>query len=144
MNNLVQYHQIKLQQFYQQSQHIIITQEYQQNYSSTVNQQQLHHDLQSCLSQMQYHCLELLHLQYPGYSLSFPYIPSYNPQYLSYRHQETDEQDMSSQSSSFDSEQDTDNRRNTNIEDENQQSNDDRLTVETCHGLVEYCSKLLN
>jgi hypothetical protein len=152
VNNLIQNHQIKLQQLYQQSQNIIITQQYQQNYPLTINQQQLYHDLQSCIRQMQYHCLEILHLQYPGYSLSFPYTPSYNPQYLSYRYQEIDDESSDTDNSLL-SEDDHADRRNMNTEDnrcypakcdENQQSIDDRLTIETCHGLVEYCSKLLN
>jgi hypothetical protein len=159
MNNLIQYHQMKLQQLYQQSQNIIINQQYQQNHPFTDNQQQFHSDLQSCIKQMQYHCLEILHLQYPGYSLSFPYTPSYNSQYLSYRQQENDDESSDTETSSFLNENDNDDRRDVNTEDEsdstpsenkccsgecdeNQQSTDDRLTIETCHGLVEYCSKL--
>ncbi len=153
VNNLIQNHQIKLQQLYQQSQNIIIT---QQNHPLVINQQQLHYDLQSCLTQMQYHCLEIMHLQYPGCSLSFPYTPSYHPQYLSYRYQQIDDESTSTESSSSSSEEDNDHRKNTEDEsdtitddnrcypaqyDENQLSNDDRLTIETCHGLVEYCSK---
>jgi hypothetical protein len=124
LNNLIQNHQIKLQQLYQQSQNIIIAQQY---YPFENNQQQLHYDLQTCIKQMQYHCLEILHLQHPGCSLSFPYTPAYNPQSLSYRYQQTDDDE------STDSEEDE--------SDKNQQSMDDRLTIETCHGLVEYCSK---
>ncbi|CAF2520566.1 unnamed protein product [Rotaria sp. Silwood2] len=165
VNNAIQYHQIKLQELYQQSQNIIIAQQYQENYPLTIDQQQLHHDLQSCIRQMQYHCLETLHLQYPGYSLSFPYTPSYSPKYLSYRCQEIDDESIDSENSSFISEKDNDNQRNVNIEDEsdtsittssdnnrfctdeydgNQPSMDDRLTIETCHGLVEYYRKLIN
>ena len=156
VNNIIQYHQIQLQQLYQQSQNIIIA---QQNYSSMIDQQKLHHDLQLCTRQMQYHCLEVLHLQYPGYALSFPYTPSYNPHCLSYRHQEIDNDSIDTDNSSFTSKQDNDGRRDTNTEDEsdvstsnnkccsigcdeNQQSIDDRLTIKTCHGLVEYYSKL--
>ncbi len=161
VNNLIQNHQIKLQQLYQQSQNIIVAQQYQQNYPLAINQQQLHYDLQSCIRQMQYHFLELLHLQYPGYSLSFPYTPSYDSQYLSYRYQEINDESIDTESSSLLSEGDNDDRRNMKNEDEsetiaddnrcyraecgeNQQSIDDRLTIETCHGLVEYCSKLSN
>ena len=104
-----------LQQLYQQSQNIIIN-----------AQQQLHYDLQSCIQQMQYHWLQILHLQYSGYSLSFPYTPSNNSQYLSYRHQEVNDESSDSESN------------------DNQESIDDRLTIETCHGLIEYCSKLIN
>jgi hypothetical protein len=71
---------------------------------------------------MQYHCLQILHLQYPGCLLSFPYTPLSNSQYLSYRHQQIDDESIDSESSSSFSE-------------------DDRLTIETCHGLVEYYSK---
>lgn len=115
-----------LQQLHQQSQNIIINA--QQNYSFIGNQQQLHYDLQSCIQQMQYHWLQILHLQYSGYSLSFPYTPSNNSQYLSYRHQEVDDESSDTESSSCLNRKDT----------------DDRLTIETCHGLIEYCSKLLN
>lgn len=156
MNNIIQYHQIQLQQLYQQSQNIIIAQQYQQNYPLTIDQQKLQHDLQLCTKQIQYHCLEILHLQYPGYALSFPYTPSYNLQYLSYRHQEMDHESIDTESCK----QDTDDRRDTDTEDESdtsvdnnkccsiecdetQQSLDDRLTIKTCHGLVEYYSKLL-
>jgi hypothetical protein len=161
MNNLIQNHQIRLQQYYQQSQNIIVAQQYQQNYPSAINQQQLHYDLQSCIKQMQYHFLEILHLQYPGYIFSFPYTPSYNPQYLSYRYQEIDDESIDTESSSSFNENDNDDRRDMNTEnesdtptddnrcysterDKSQQSNDDRLNIETCHGLVEYCSKLSN
>jgi len=162
MNNLIQNHQIRLQQLYQQSQNIIVAQQYQQNYPSAINQQQLHYDLQSSIKQMQYHYLEILHLQYPGYTFSFPYTPSYNPQYLSYRYQEIDDESIDTESSSsFNDENDNDDRKDMNSEnesdtptddnrcysaecDKSQQSNDDRLTIETCHGLVEYCSKLSN
>ncbi|CAF3496913.1 unnamed protein product [Rotaria sp. Silwood1] len=162
MDNVIQYHQIKLQQLYQQSQNIISTQQYQENYPLTMDQQQLHHDLQLCIKQMQYHCLEILHLQYPGYLLSFPYTPSYNPKYLSYRCQDIDDDEsIDSENSSSISEKDNDSQRCVKIEDENdtstrtsddnrcctdeydenQQSIDDRLTIETCHGLIEYYSK---
>ncbi|CAF0839919.1 unnamed protein product [Rotaria sordida] len=166
VNNIIQYHQIKLQQLYQQSQNIIIAQQHQENYPLTIDQQQLHHDLQLCIRQMQYHCLEILHLQYPGSSLSFPYTPSYNSKYLSYRSQQIDNESIDSENSSSISEKDNDKRRSVTIEDEsdtstttitsddnrcrtdeydgNQQSIDDRLTIETYHGLVEYYSKLTN
>lgn len=146
INNLIQNHHIKLQQLYQQSQNIIFTQKYQHNYPLTINQQQLHSDLQSCIKQMQYHCLELLHLHYPGYPLSFPYKPSSNPQHLFYRDQQIDDNSSITDSScSFsEDEHDTptdDNRYYTNQSDVNQRLIDDRLTIETCYGLVEYCSK---
>lgn len=163
MNNIIQNHHIKLQQLYQQSQNIIFAQQYQQNYPLTTNQQQLHHDLRSCIKQMQYHYIEILHHQYPGYPLSFPYTPSSNPQYISYRNQEidNDEDNNDTESSSLLSENDNDNRKDINTEDEsdtpsdnniynpaqcneNQRSFDDRLTIETCYGLVEYCSKFSN
>jgi len=131
-NNLLQNHQIKLQQLYEQSQNMINTQHY---HPLTINQQQFQSDLQACIKQMQYHHLELLHLQYPGYSLSFPYIPSLHPNYLSYRHQgDSDEDDENS---------DTQTGSNDTISDDTL-SIDDRLTIETCHGLVEYCSMLSN
>jgi hypothetical protein len=96
---------------------------------------------------MQYHCLEILHLQYPNCSLSFPYTPSSHPQHLSYRYQQIDDESIDSESSSSLSDEDEsdtsndDNRCSPTECDENQQSMDDRLTIETCHGLVEYCSK---
>ena len=126
LNNLIQNHQIRLQQLYQQSQNIITAQQY---YPFENNQPQLHSDLQMCIKQMQYHCLEMLRLQYPGCSFSFPFTPELNPQCLSYRYQQTDDGD----DESIDSEEDEN--------DKNQQSMDDRLAIETCHGLVEYCSK---
>jgi hypothetical protein len=151
VNNIIQYHQIKLQQLYQQSQQMIVAQQYQHTYPLTIDQQQLHHDLQLCTRQMQYHCLEILHCQYPGYALSFPYTPSYNPEYLSYRHQEIDNESVDTESSYCISEQDNNDQSDSSVGnnkccsaecDENQQSIDDRLTIKTCHGLVEYYSKL--
>ncbi|CAF4107991.1 unnamed protein product [Adineta steineri] len=141
MNNLIQYHQIKLEEFYQQSQHIILT---QQNYPSTItDQQQLQQNLQSCIQQMQYHYLEILHLQYPNYSLSFPYLPSYNVQNLSYRHQQIEDNSESCSSTTEKSDSSIDNNNKKYCSDEshiNEESNDDRLTIKTCHGFVEYCN----
>ena len=132
MNNVVQNHQIRLQQLYEKSQNIIVTQQYQQHFPN--DQSQLHYELQSCIKQMQHHCLELLHLQYPGCSLSFPYMPSSNLEHLSYRHQQNDDSESSSSSSDEDE--------CSPVQcDVDQPSIDDRLTIETCHGLVEYCSK---
>ena len=154
VNNLIQYHQIKLQQLYQQSQALISTQQYDHTCLTDICPQQ---DLQGCLSQMQYHCLEALHLQYPGYTLSFPYLPSYSSPYLSYRHEhnedEDDDSDESAPSDSSSSHTKGDevdwnaSERNVNQQrfkkecNEHPQSSDDRVTIETCHGLVEYCSK---
>ena len=141
MNNLMQNHQIRLQQLYEKSQNIIAAQQYRQHFPNTPSQ--LHCELQSCVKQMQYHCLEILHLQYPGCALSFPYIPSSHPEHLSYRHQQSD--DESAGSESFSSPDEEDDNRSSSIQyDVNQQSTDDRLTIETCHGLVEYCSKSTN
>ncbi|CAM4743809.1 unnamed protein product [Rotaria magnacalcarata] len=161
MNNIIQYHQINLRQLYQQSQNIISAQQYQEDHSLAMDQQKLHHELQSCIRQMQYHYLEILHLQYPGCSLSFPYAPLYDPKYLSYRFQEDKDRDDSVlESSSSTNGQQYDYRSNVNIEvdsnttskrsgtnvdnyytdknDRNEPMLDDRLTIETCHGLVEY------
>lgn len=148
VNNLMQNHQIRLQQLYEKSQNIIAAQQYRQHFPNTHSH--LHYELQSYIKQMQYHCLELLHLQYPGCALSFPYKPPSHPEHLSYRHQQSDDGSIHSESfSSPDEEDDTD---STVDEDESspmqysvdQKSIDDRLTIETCHGLVEYCSKSFN
>ena len=104
LNNVLQYHQLKLQQLYEMSQALL------------VDQPRLTEEFQGCLNQMQYHCLEALHLQHPGYALSFPYLPFYHPRHLSYRHEELDDSD----------------------------SIDDRLTIDTCHGLIEYCRELIS
>lgn len=129
MNNVIQNHQIRLQQLYEQSQTIINTQQHLPNDQS---------QLQSCIKQMQYHCLELLHLQYPGCLLSFPYMPSSDLEHLSYRHQQSDASSGDSEHSSSSMDE---NECSPVHCDNDQPSMDDRLTIETCHGLVEYCSK---
>ncbi|UJR28953.1 hypothetical protein I4U23_010170 [Adineta vaga] len=121
---------MKLKQLYEQSQRLIVAQQ---------NQQQVQSNLNSCTKQMQYHCLEILQLQYPGLLLSFPYRPSSNALNLTYRHQNsTDESD------SIDAVQDNDeNNESTSDETrccecENDKSQDDRVRIQTCHELVEY------
>ena len=148
---MVQYHQIRLQQLYQESQCIMMNQQFQQKYPLTIEQQQIHHALQQCIKKMQCHYLEILHLQYPSCSFSFPYLPTHDSTHLSYRHLTVHDENM-------DDENGIDNQRNRYTEDECdtttsnsrcctddcdefQRSNDDRLTIETSFGLVEYCSK---
>ena len=83
------------------------------------------------------------------FTFRIPYTPSFNPQYLSYRHEQTDDESTdtedfppSSHSEEEESDIAADEHRSSPIEcGENSQSMDDRLTIETCHGLVEYCSK---
>lgn len=167
MNNIIQYHKIQLQQLYQQSQNIINTQQYQENYQLYIDQQQLYHDLQQCIRQMLYHFLEILQHQYPGYAMSFPYVPSMNPNHLSFRHQDYCENECtdSKEFSSTNAKQYENEELHLNVEDEkdvtasttrnddgdqtysvdecdeNQHSEDDRLTIETCYGCIEYYSK---
>lgn len=140
MNNLFQYHQLRLQQLYQQTQKLLLNQS-DQRFCPTINDlQPWHHDFQACVKEMQYHCLESLRLQYPGYSLSLPYTPSSDPEYLSYRQQfnacDGFDQDHPMSSIHID---DHDGSR-LHADDEHR-SMDDRVTIDTCHGLIEYCSK---
>ncbi|CAF1231118.1 unnamed protein product [Adineta ricciae] len=134
-----EYHQMKLKQLYEYSQNLIVARE---------NQQYVHGDLELCLKQMQYHCLEILRSQYPGLSLSFPYTPSSKLPDLTYRHDE-----IAAESDSSDDDDDDDDESTSEEEDsrececesvEKEDSRDDRVRIQTCHGLVEYCNAPLD
>jgi hypothetical protein len=142
VNPLLGYHQMKLQQLYEQSQHLIAARQHQE---------QMHTDLESCIRQMQDHRLELLRIQYPGAPLTFPYIPSSKSTDLTYRHQEMNDGSGESRSCASadedvyedesESSSSTKNWYECNT-DEEEVSQDDRLRIKTCNGLVEYYSKL--
>lgn len=114
VNNLLRYHELKLEHSYRKTQHFLSNQVEQRFCPLMTNSQEENEDFQTSIDEMKYHCLEALQLQYPGYSLSFPYLPLSDPEHLSFRH------DHNAREKS---------------------THDDRLTIDTCHGLVEYCGQ---
>ncbi|CAF0750510.1 unnamed protein product [Didymodactylos carnosus] len=161
VKNMLDYHQSNVEELYLFSQHIISLQ-----YQSPPMSSHLQHELNICLSQMQYHCIEIFRLQYPSYTLSIPYGSTYDSEYVSYRHTndslpvDDNEQDQEQEpptktihnkddrwkleipetTDETESVNDVkyDNRSTHQFKDDQQRSLDDRLTIKSYNGVMEY------
>ena len=149
VNNLWQYHHLKLQELFKKTQEFIFLQHSKSTHLSMDVTKEIDADFQLCVTEMRHHYLELLHIQYPGYSLSVPYTPINIQKNLFYRHQSIYDKTLEHQYSTEPLSQDCNEYNYSDFFQLGQTLNyskqnwfeDDRLNIETCHGIIEYCSR---